>query len=43
MPTNRVPTAVTSVDNKIAAAIKAAPTNMGIEFPWGARSDVTVR
>jgi hypothetical protein len=43
MPTNRVPIAVISVDNKIAAAIMAAPINMGIELPKGARSDVAVR
>jgi hypothetical protein len=38
-----VPIAVTSVDNKIAAAIIAAPINMGIEFAKGARSGVTAR
>jgi hypothetical protein len=43
IPTNRVPIAVISVDNKIAAAIMAAPINMGIEFPKGARSGVTAR
>jgi hypothetical protein len=43
IPTNRVPIAVISVDNKIAAAIMAAPINMGIELPKGARSDVTAR
>jgi hypothetical protein len=36
-----VPTAVISVDSKIAAAMVAAPINMGIEDPG--RSGVTVR
>jgi hypothetical protein len=35
--------AVISVDNRIAAAIMAAPINMGIEFAKGARSEVTAR
>jgi hypothetical protein len=43
MPTNRVPIAVISVDNRIAAAIMAAPVKMGIELAKGARSDVTAR
>jgi hypothetical protein len=36
-----VPTAVINVDSKIAAAMVAAPINMGIEDPG--RSGVTVR
>ncbi len=33
MPTNRVPTAVTSVDSKIAAAMMAEPINTDTEVP----------
>ena len=33
MPTNRVPTAVTSVDSKIAAAMMAEPINTEPEVP----------
>ena len=41
MPTNRVPTAVISVDSRIAAAIMAAPINIGIEL--AVRSGMTGR
>ena len=41
MATNRVPTAVISVDNKIAAAIMTAPIRIGIELPG--RSVMTAR
>ena len=41
MPTNLEPTAVISVDNKMAAAIMAAPISIGIEDPG--RSGVTPR
>jgi len=35
MPTNRVPTAVISVESKIAAAMMAEPTNTDTEVPKG--------
>jgi hypothetical protein len=41
IPMNRVPTAVISVDSKIAAAIMPEPTNIGIELPE--RSGMTGR
>jgi len=41
MPMNRVPTAVISVDSRIAAAMRPEPTNTGNEIP--ARSGATVR
>jgi hypothetical protein len=41
IPTNLVPTAVTSVDSKTAAAIMAAPIKIAIELPK--RSGATAR
>jgi hypothetical protein len=41
MPANLVPTAVISVDSKMAAAIRAEPINIGIEAPG--RSVMTTR
>jgi hypothetical protein len=35
MPTNRVPTAVISVESKIAAAMMAEPINTDAEAPRG--------
>jgi len=43
IPTNRVPTAVISVDSRIAVAIMAAPINIGIAIAGPARSGEPVR
>ena len=43
IPTNLVPTAVISVDSKIATAIMAAPINTGIAIPDIARSGAAAR
>jgi hypothetical protein len=43
IPTYRLPSELTSVDSKIAAAIMAAPISVGIEFPELTGSGVLVR
>ena len=42
MPTNRVPTAVISVDSKMAAAMMAEPINTDTEVPNVLRRDRTM-